>query len=40
MKDKSVLFPKNCATAHDREAERIQKINDAQKNKAFGICEL
>ena len=40
MKDKSELFPKNCATAHDREAERIQKINDAQKNKAFGICEL
>lgn len=40
MKDKSVLFPKNCATAHDREAERIQKINDAQKNKVFGICEL
>lgn len=40
MKDKSVLFPKNCATAHDREAERIKKINDAQKNKAFGICEL
>lgn len=35
MKDKSVLFPKNCATAHDREAERIQKINNAQKNKAF-----
>lgn len=35
MKDKSVLFPKNCAAAHDREAERIQKINDAQKNKAF-----
>ena len=32
MKDKSVLFPKNCAAAHDREAERIQKINDAQKN--------
>ncbi len=25
MKDKSVLFPKNCAAAHDREAERIQK---------------
>ena len=38
MKDKSVLFPKNCATAHDREAERIQKINDAQKNKAFGMA--
>lgn len=38
MKEKSVLFPKNCATAHDREAERIQKINDAQKNKAFGIA--
>ena len=38
MKDKSVLFPKNCAAAHDREAERIQKINDAQKNKAFGIA--
>lgn len=36
MKDKSVLFPKNCAAAHDREAERIQKINDAQKNRAFG----
>lgn len=35
MKDKSVLFPKNCAAAHDREAERIQKINDAQKKKAF-----
>lgn len=30
MKDKSVLFPKNCAAAHDREAERIQKINDAE----------
>lgn len=38
MKDKSVLFPKNCAAAHDREAERIQKINDAQKNKAFGMA--
>jgi DNA-directed RNA polymerase subunit RPC12/RpoP len=38
MKEKSVLFPKNCAAAHDREAERIQKINDAQKNKAFGIA--
>lgn len=38
MKEKSVLFPKNCAVAHDREAERIQKINDAQKNKAFGIA--
>ena len=38
MKDKSVLFPKNCATAHDREAKRIQKINDAQKNKAFGMA--
>ena len=38
MKDKSVLFPKNCATAHDREAERIQKINDMQKNKAFGMA--
>ena len=38
MKDKSVLFPKNCAAAHDRKAERIQKINDAQKNKAFGIA--
>ena len=38
MKDKSVLFPKNCAAAHDREAERIQKINDAQKNRAFGIA--
>ena len=38
MKDKSVLFPKNCAAAHDREAERIQKINDAQQNKAFGIA--
>ena len=25
MKDKSVLFPKNCAAAHDREAELIQK---------------
>lgn len=37
MKDKSVLFPKNCAAAHDREAERIQKINDAQKNKTFCI---
>ena len=36
MKDKSVLCPKNCAAAHDREAERIQKINDAQKNRAFG----
>ena len=36
MKDKSVLSPKNCAAAHDREAERIQKINDAQKNRAFG----
>ena len=36
MKEKSVLFPKNCAAAHDREAERIQKINDAQKNRAFG----
>lgn len=36
MKDKSVLFPKNCAAAHDREVERIQKINDAQKNRAFG----
>lgn len=35
MKDKSVLFPKNCAATHDREAERIQKINDAKKNKAF-----
>lgn len=35
MNDKSVLFPKNCAVAHDREAERIQKISDAQKNKAF-----
>ena len=29
------IFPKNCAAAHDREAERIQKINDAQKKKAF-----
>ena len=38
MKEKSVLFPKNCAAAHDREAERIQKINDAQKNKAFGMA--
>lgn len=38
MKDKSVLSPKNCAAAHDREAERIQKINDAQKNKAFGMA--
>ena len=38
MKDKSVLFPKNCAAAHNREAERIQKINDAQKNKAFGMA--
>ena len=38
MKDKSVLFPKNYAAAHDREAERIQKINDAQKNKAFGMA--
>ena len=38
MKEKSVLFPKNCAAAHDRETERIQKINDAQKNKAFGIA--
>ena len=38
MQDKSVLFPKNCAAAHDREAERIQKINDAQKNKAFGMA--
>ena len=38
IKEKSVLFPKNCAAAHDREAERIQKINDAQKNKAFGIA--
>ena len=35
MSDKSVLFPKNCAAAHDREAERIQKIGDAQKKKAF-----
>ena len=35
MNDKSVLFPKNCAAAHDREAERIQKISDAQKKKAF-----
>ena len=40
MKEKSVLFPKNCAAAHDREAERIQKINDAQKNKAFGMQNL
>lgn len=35
MNDKSVLFPKNCAAAHDQEAELIQKISDAQKNKAF-----
>ena len=35
MSDKSVLFPKNCAVAHDREVERIQKISDAQKKKAF-----
>lgn len=40
MKDKSVLFPKNCTAAHNREAERIQKINDAQKNKAFCMAYI
>lgn len=33
MKDKSVLFPKNCATAHDREAERIQKSTMRRKTR-------
>lgn len=40
MKDKSVLFQKNCTAAHNREAERIQKINDAQKNKAFCMAYI
>lgn len=40
MKDKSVLFPKNCTAAHNREAEHIQKINDAQKNKAFCMAYI
>lgn len=40
MKDKSVLFPKNCTAAHNREAERIRKINDAQKNKAFCMAYI
>jgi len=28
MKDKSVLFPKNCAAAHDREAEPTQALRE------------
>ena len=40
MKDKSVLFPKNCTAAHNREAEHIQKINDAQKNEAFCMAYI
>lgn len=33
MKEKSVLFPKNCAAAHDREAERIQKSTMRRKTR-------
>ena len=43
MKDKSVLFPKNCAAAHDREAERIQKDQRCTEKQGIlhglrGLC--